>query len=81
MRHERTVDDDATRNQARADALSGILRPPPNLNGQDVSDLVAFMHALMLFLQRRRFGSGASCVSPSFGGVRYYSGWACALDC
>lgn len=40
------VDSDATRNQARIDALSGILRPAPNLNGQDVADLVAFMVAL-----------------------------------
>ena len=40
------VDRDAGRNQDRADALSGILRPPPNLTANDVSDLVAFMHAL-----------------------------------
>ncbi len=40
------VDTDATRNQARADALSGVLRPAPNLRGNDVADLVAFLEAL-----------------------------------
>ncbi len=40
------VDTDTVREQARADALSNILRPPPRLDGDDVNDLVAFMHAL-----------------------------------
>lgn len=41
-----TYDADATRNQARADALSGILRPAPNLSNQDVADIVAFLESL-----------------------------------
>ncbi len=41
-----TVDLDPARNQARADALSNILRPAPRLNGADVSDLVAFLRTL-----------------------------------
>ncbi|MDA1195342.1 MAG: c-type cytochrome [Planctomycetota bacterium] len=40
------VDRDLLRNQARADALSGILRPPPRLNPQDVADLAAFLRSL-----------------------------------
>jgi cytochrome c peroxidase len=41
-----TVDRDVTRNQARADALSNILRPAPRLAPADVDDLVAFLEAL-----------------------------------
>ncbi len=41
-----TFDVDPTRNQARADALSGILRPAPRLSPGDVQDLVAFLGAL-----------------------------------
>ena len=41
-----TVDTDPTRNQARADGLSNILRPSPNLNNTDVQELVAFLRAL-----------------------------------
>lgn len=41
-----TLDRDPTRNRARADALSGILRPAPNLNGRDVAELAAFLRAL-----------------------------------
>ncbi len=40
------VDLDPGRNQARADALSGILRPAPNLNGQDIDLIAAFLRSL-----------------------------------
>jgi len=41
-----SVDRDAGRNQARADALSGALRPSPRLTPQDVGDLVFFLRTL-----------------------------------
>ncbi len=41
-----TLDVDPTRNQARIDALSGILRPSPNLSPVDVADITAFLRTL-----------------------------------
>lgn len=41
-----TVDRNVTRNQARADALSNILRPAPRIDAQDVQRLAAFLRAL-----------------------------------
>ena len=40
------VDRDPVRNQARADALSNILRPSPRLDAGDVADLTAFLRSL-----------------------------------
>lgn len=41
-----TVDTSVARNQARADALDDILRPPPRLLREDVESILAFLRSL-----------------------------------